>query len=93
MTDRKKIKEFLEEKLKKEFGSADVNGFTCFVTSSNGYIKLDTIGGEDNCIVIEFAENAKEAHKNRFEDGDLLYIDDMAIDEMYEEIKKEIISL
>ena len=51
---------------------------------------MDTIGGDYNCIVIEFAENKKEAMNNRFEDGDLLSIADLGIKEMTDIVAKQI---
>ncbi len=88
--DRKEIKQIIERELAKENRYEIIKGEMCFKTSTNGYIRLDTIGGDYNCIVIEFAENKKEAMNNRFEDGDLLCIADLGIKEMTDIIVKQI---
>ena len=71
--DRKEIKQIIERELVKGNQHEIIKGEMCFKTSTDGYIRLDTIGGDYNCIVIEFAENKKEAMNNRFEDGVMLY--------------------
>ena len=88
--DRREIKRIIERELVKENRYEIIKGEMCFKTSTNGYIRLDTIGGDYNCIVIEFAENKKEAMNNRFEDGDLLYIADLGIKEMTDIVAKQI---
>ena len=88
--DRKKLKQMIENVLAQEKKYEIINGRMCFGTLLGGYIRLDTIGGDYNCIVIEFAENKRDARNNRFEDGDLLYVDEMTVDEMTETIKKQI---
>lgn len=88
--DRKKLKQMIENVLAQEKKYEIINGRMCFGTLLGGYIRLDTIGGDHNCIVIEFAENKRDARNNRFEDGDLLYVDEMTVDEMIDTIKKQI---
>ena len=90
MIDRKRIKTSLENRLKEEMKNVEINGRICFATSSGGYIRLDTIGDEHNCIVIEYADDKRDANNNVFEDGDLLYINEMTEEEMLEIIKREI---
>ena len=88
--DRKEIKQIIERELVKGNQHEIIKGEMCFKTSTDGYIRLDTIGGDYNCIVIEFAENKKEAMNNRFEDGDLLCIADLGIKEMTDIVAKQI---
>ena len=88
--DRKAIKQIIERELATVNRYEIIEGKKCFKTSSNGYIRLDTLGDDYNCIVIEFAENRKEAMNNRFEDGDLLYIDDLGIKEMIDIVAMQI---
>ena len=88
--DLREIKQIIERELAKENRYEIIKGEMCFKTSTDGYIRLDTIGGDYNCIVIEFAENKKEATNNRFEDGDLLCIANLGIKEMTDIVAKQI---
>lgn len=88
--DRKEIKQIIERELVKGNQHEIIKGEMCFKTSTDGYIRLDTIGGDYNCIVIEFAENKKEVMNNRFEDGDMLCIADLGIKEMTDIVAKQI---
>lgn len=89
--DRKKIRQTIEEKIMKDNPYELLNGKTCFKTSSNGYVRLDTIGDDYNCVVIEFAENKSEAKNNRFEDGDLFDVDEFSIEEIEKIVRQQII--
>ena len=93
MTERRKVlKKEIEKELMKTIPFEYLNEHICFNTKtpSGGYIRLDTIGGDMNCIVVEFAENKKEAENNRFEDGDLLYLEDMTKNQMIEKVIENI---
>ena len=57
------IKRIIERELVKENRYEIIKGEMCFKTSTNGYIRLDTIGGDYNCIVIEFAENKRRSYE------------------------------
>ncbi len=79
--DIKTIKNDVENTLKTMAEQQVVDGRACFRVNSGGYIRLDTLQ-DDNCIVIEFAENKREVNNNRFEDGDLLSIEEYSEQEI-----------
>ena len=89
--DRKRIRQTIEEKIMKDNQYELLNGKTCFKTMSDGYVRLDTIGDDYNCIVIEFAENKREAKNNRFEDGDLLDVGEFSLEEIEKIVRQQII--
>ena len=41
-------------------------------------------------FVIEYADSAEEASLNRFEDGDLFYLDDVGVEELFDAMRQEI---
>lgn len=88
--DRKSVKKIIESELIKKNEYEVIDGRVCFKTSSGGYIRLDTIGDNFNCVVIEFAETRKEAENNRFEDGDLLGVDAFSDDDMLKMVEQQI---
>ena len=63
------IKKQIEKKIAEKKQPTVIGDRTCFETLSGGFLRLDEIYGDS--IVIEFAENIKEARNNRFEDGDI----------------------
>ena len=57
----------------------------------NGLIfRIDTIGGEFNGIVVEYAQNEKQAANNLFEDGDCFCVDDLSEDQIFDLVIAEI---
>lgn len=84
------IKNDLENKLKKGQRFKDINGRVCFITLSGGFLRLDTIGGADDSIVIEFAENEREANNNRFEDDDIFDIREYSEDAVFKMVLEAI---
>lgn len=84
-------KENIESELKSSEKYEIINGRVCFLTKTNGYLRLDTISGKKDCIVIEFAENKEEALNNRFEDGDTFAFSDAEriIQVMREELRSD----
>lgn len=90
MISRKKRKENIENRLRETKQYILIEGKMCFIAKDGGFIRLDTIGDDQNCIVIEYAENEKDARNNVFEDGDLLYMNELSEDEMVKEVIKQI---
>jgi hypothetical protein len=90
MIDAKEIKEKLENRLKAEIKSEVIAERVCFKTLDGGYLRLDTIGADYNCVVIEYARDRRDAKNNVFEDGDLLFSEEMSEEEMIALIKEEI---
>ena len=81
--------ENLENRLKSRYKLIVINDENCFLTKNKEIIHLT--GLEDfNAIVTEHAETIEEARKHMYDDGDLLYMDEMNEDEMYEAILNEI---
>ena len=73
---REEVKKEVEDILKRDKEYRIIQGRPCYLTKEKGFVRLDTIGGGTDCIVVEFAENEEEACNNRFEDGDLFPIDE-----------------
>ena len=86
---REEVKKEIEAIIKKNKEYRMIQGRPCFLTKGKGFIRLDTIGGGTDCIVVEFAENEEEANNNRLEDGDLFPIYE-GKDHIAKEILKEI---
>lgn len=68
----------------------------CVVAERNGFrapngriVALDAIAAF-GALVIEHAENQQEAELNRFEDGDLFYLEDMDEETMFQAMLREI---
>ena len=84
-------KEILNEKLSQEYESIMIGGTQCFLIRDGMVCRIDSIGGEYDAFVIEYAENLELAQKNIFgEDGDLFFMDEFDEEEMLEAMKKEI---
>lgn len=63
------MKDKIEKRIAEKQWPIVIENRACFLTASEGLLRLDVIFGDS--IVIEFAENMKEAENNRFEDGDI----------------------
>ena len=81
--------ENLENRLKIRYKLIVINDENCFLTNNKEVIHLTGLR-DYNAIVTEHAETIEEARKHMYEDGDLLYMDKMNDDEMYEAIVNEI---
>ena len=66
-----------------------IDGKTCFKLED---VRIISLGCLASCgaFVVEYADNAEEAALNRFEDGDLFYIDEMGVDELFSAMRQEI---
>ena len=62
---------------------------TCFKLEDGRIISLGCLASY-GAFVIEYADDSEEAALNRFEDGDLFYLDDMDLDEMFAAMRREI---
>lgn len=81
--------ENLENKLKTRYKPVKVNGENCFLKKNGEVFHL--FGMKNfNALGVEYAENMEEAKRNLYEDGDLLYINEMNEEEMLEAMIKEI---
>ena len=75
MTDIEKYKNYMDDCLRKTNRCVNINEKNCFILSNNVVIHIDMIKGM-RALVVEYADNIDEAKINRFEDGDLFYIDE-----------------
>ncbi len=82
------MKDEIEKKIAEKDRPAVIENRVCFETASGGFLRLDAIFGDS--IVIEFAENLKEARNNRFEDGDIFSLEEYNEDELVDIVKRAI---
>lgn len=79
----------LENRLAKEYQKKTVRERECFVRKDGAVFALDYLLPYE-AIVIEYAENEAEAKLNRFEDGDLFYLEEMDENAMFQAMLQEI---
>lgn len=79
----------LEKRFAERLDNFTVGSRFCFGLPDGKIISLDTLGAYD-ALVIEYAENYEEARLNRFEDGDLFYLEEMDEDTMFQAMLREI---
>lgn len=79
-TNVEAMKNKIEKRIAEEKNPTIVENRVCFKTVSGGFLRLDEIFGDS--IVIEFAENMREAKNNRFEDGDIFLLKEYSEDEL-----------
>ena len=89
-TARIERKEYINQYLRKLYKADVINGTECFFLPSGTIIHLESMGDEFNAIVVGYADNLAEAKNNRFEDGDLFYMDELNEEDMLKAIIKEI---
>ena len=82
------MKDKIEKRIAEKQNPVFIEKRECFKTASEGYLRLDTIFGDS--IVIEFAENLKEAKNNRFEDGDIFSLVEYNEDELVDIVEQAI---
>lgn len=84
-------KEILNEKISQKYESMMIDGERCFLISGGMVCRIDSLGGEYDALVVEYADNLELAKKNVFgEDGDLFYMDEMDVEEMFQAMLEEI---
>lgn len=74
-------KKSIERRLWGKLVPLKVNGLSCFYTATGGVVVVDSLPSY-NALVLGHADNLAEAEQNRFEDGDLFYLDEMDEDAM-----------
>ena len=72
----KNRKEAIDQMLMQYFEPNWVNGILSFAKPDGTIFRIAEIAGL-KALVVEFAENLREAIVGRFEDGDLFYLDEM----------------
>lgn len=84
-----KRSEALESRLSVAYERRIVNGLTCFARPDGSFFTLDCLVSY-GAIVIGYAENKNDVLQERFEDGDLFYLEDMDEETMYQSMIQEI---
>ena len=79
----------LESRFETMFKKQIINGWTCFARPDGSFFTLDYIIPFE-ALVIGYAENEQDVNLNRFEDGDLFYMEDMDEETMYQDMLREI---
>lgn len=79
----------LERRFADIYEKCTVGNRECFCAPGGILFALDYLGSF-GAVVIEYAENYEEAELNRFEDGDLFYLEDMDEDTMFDAMLWEI---
>lgn len=79
----------LEQQFAQQFEQLYVHNNLCF-RKQDGVIFSLCAFPEDAAIVVEYAVNFEEANLNRFEDGDLFYLEDMDEETMFHSMLEEI---
>ena len=89
----KEMKSRIEEAevmLAERFESITIGTRRCFRLSNGRIISVGCMGAY-NALVIEYAESEAEAKLNRFEDGDLFFLDEMDSETMHRNMIQEIL--
>lgn len=81
--------EALQMRMAELYAEIDIAGKSCFKLEDGRVVSVGYIGAYD-AVVVEYADDISEAKLNRFEDGDLFYLNKMSIDELFDAIRKEI---
>lgn len=79
----------LEQLLSQRFESVYIKGNLCFCKQNGAVFSLCAFP-KDAAIVIEYADSIEEAKINRFEDGDMFYVEEMDEETMLQAVLREI---
>ena len=88
---KRKKKSDLDLRFSERFEQMVIHNTLCFRKPDGGLFRVCPFPGE-GALVIEYAENDREAELNRFEDGDLFYLEDMDEETMFQAMLNEISS-
>lgn len=81
--------QYIVERISERYMPVSVCEKACFTTSSGVLFMIEKFPGRD-ALVVCYADDLQAAEKNRFEDGDLFYLDDTNKEEMLTAILREI---
>ena len=84
-----KRSEALESRFSGMYEKRIMNGRSCFIRPDGSIFTLDCLVSY-GAIVIGYAENKDEALQERFEDGDLFYLENIDEETMYQSMLQEI---
>ena len=79
----------LEKRFSERYETHLIENRQCFLRPDGMLFALDYLGPY-GALVIEYAESIEEAKLNRFEDGDLFYLEEMDEDTMFRAMIQEI---
>lgn len=79
----------LETRFSDSYEKCMVGSRRCFLLPDGTLFALDCLGPY-GALVIEYAENIEDAKMNRFEDGDLFYLENLDEETMYQAMLSEI---
>lgn len=79
----------LELRMERLYEKVKIGEWTCFVRPDGSLFTLEYIIPY-GALVIGYADNEEEAKLNRFEDGDLFYLEDMDEETMFNAMIQEI---
>lgn len=81
--------ELLRDRLSEKYELFVVNGKKCFHSEKDNYF-WPFLFVEWGAVAVEYAQGIEEARLNRFEDGDLFYLDEMDDDALFASVLQEI---
>lgn len=87
--EMKSMTDTLESRFAALYEKIRIGEKKCFRLEDGRIISLGTVTSY-GALVIEYADDYDEAAMNRFEDGDLFYLEDMSEDEMLRSMLQEI---
>lgn len=79
----------LEGRFEDIYRKCVISGWTCFERPDGSFFTLDYLTSF-GALVIGYAENKQDVELNRFEDGDLFYLEDMDEATMFRSMIQEI---
>lgn len=88
MTKTRESVEYIENRLRKIYEERKINNEDWFILPNQVAIHIDII--EKKRLVIEFADNEEKAKTHMADDGQSYYLDDYTLEEMFNEMIKEI---
>lgn len=79
----------LEGRFEIQFGKQIINEHVCFSRPDGVIFSIGTLLSF-GALVVEYADSEVEAKRNRFDDGDLFYLEEMDEETMYQGMIQEI---
>lgn len=84
----------LNERISTLFHPIIINGMVCYALPSGSVVHLVYFPGENwRCILAEYAESIDDANKYLFEDGNMLSIDCLSEDEIFDSLIREMLGV
>lgn len=89
MKTQNEIYSSLISRLERVYNCQNINGKKCFLRPGGGLFAVDQILSF-GAVVVEYADNAIAAELNRYEDGDLHYLDEQDEEMLFQSIIREV---